>query len=168
MRIINKCLTKKEFENYVKKKEFSRKIDKIILHHTNDTLGQWKRGEVSINYYKKLYESKGWKTGPHLFVASEGIYLFTDINIQGTHANAGNKGSIGIELIGNYDKRPPHGKTWDNTKKVLKILLSKFNLKLKDIHFHRKYNPKKSCPGKAITQRWVHSELSHFSVRRLR
>ncbi len=161
MRILNKCLVKEEFDKYIENKKVSRSIDKIILHHTGDTLLKWKRGEFSISYYKRLYESKGWKSGPHLFVAPEGIYLFTDINIQGIHANSGNKGSIGVEMIGNYDKKIPTGKIWNNTKRVLKNLLNRFNLKPKDIHFHREYNPKKSCPGRAVTKRWVHSEMRH-------
>jgi len=159
MKIINRCLSKKEFEKYIGNKKVVRKIDKIVLHHTSDTLRQWKRREVSIIYYKKLYEGKGWKAGPHLFVAPEGIYLFTDINIQGIHANSGNKGSIGVEMIGNYDKILPSGKIWSNTKKVLIILLNKFNLKLKDIHFHREYNPKKSCPGRAISKKWIREQF---------
>jgi N-acetylmuramoyl-L-alanine amidase CwlA len=159
MKIINKCLRKKKFEKYIGKKKVARKIDKIVLHHTSDTLRQWKKGEVSIGYYKKLYESKGWKAGPHLFVAPEGIYLFTDINIQGIHANSGNRGSIGVEMVGNYNKTLPSGKIWSNIKKVLRILMNKFNLKLKDIHLHREYNLKKSCPGRAITKKWIRTIL---------
>jgi len=163
MKIINKCLSKKEFEKYIEKKKVARKINKIVLHHTSDTLGQWKRREVSIGYYKKLYESKGWKAGPHLFVAPEGIYLFTDINIQGIHANGGNGGSVGVEMVGNYDKILPSGRIWSNTKNVLRILLSKFNLKLEAIHFHREYNFKKSCPGRKITKKWIRRQLREIS-----
>jgi len=159
MKIINKCLTKEVFKKYIEKKKVSRKIDKIVLHHTSDTIRQWNRGEVSIGYYKKLYENKGWYAGPHLFIAPEGIYLFTDINIQGIHANSGNKRSIGVEMVGNYDKILPSRKILSNTKKVLIILLNKFNLRLRDIHFHREYNQKKSCPGKTITKEWIRSEI---------
>lgn len=159
MRIINKCLTKEKFKKYIEKEKVARKIDKIVLHHTSNALREWKSGEVSIDYYKRLYEKKSWTAGPHLFVAPEGIYLFTDINIQGIHANSGNRGSIGVEMIGNYDKIFPSGKILSNTKKVLKILMEKFNLRLKDIHFHREYNPKKSCPGRAITKKWIRRQL---------
>lgn len=159
MKIINKCFSKEEFEKYIGEKKVVRKIDKIVLHHTSDTLRQWKRREVSIGYYKRLYESKGWKAGPHLFVAPEGIYLFTDMNIQGIHANSGNRGSVGVEMIGNYDKALPFGKIWSNTKEVLMILLNKFNLELKNIHFHREYNSKKSCPGRAITKKWIRRQF---------
>ncbi len=163
MKIINKCLTREEFKKYIEKKEVLREIDKIVLHHTWNTIKQWKNKEVSCSYYKRMYEKKGWLSGPHLFIVPDGIWLFTDIKIQGTHANAGNKGSIGIEMIGRYDKKLPSGKIWENTKTALEVLLTKFNLKSKDIHFHREYNPKKSCPGKAITKKWVRSEIRFIS-----
>ena len=159
MRIINKCLDKKEFREYILKKKVERKIDKIVLHHTWDTISQWKKGKILVSYYKKMYEKKGWESGPHLFVAPEGIWLFTDIAEQGRHANAGNKGSIGIEMVGRYDEKLPSGKVWKNTKSVLKALLKKFDLSVKDIHFHREYNKSKSCPGRAITKKWVRKEI---------
>ncbi|MDD4407395.1 MAG: N-acetylmuramoyl-L-alanine amidase, partial [Bacilli bacterium] len=159
MEIVNKYLTVKKFKKYTNEKEFSRKIDKIVLHHTSDSLESWKTKKTSIGYYKKMYEKRGWTTGPHLFIDEGGIFLFTDINIEGTHANSANKGSIGIEMVGNYDKKVPKGKIWEKTKRVLNILLKKFDLNVKDIHLHRKFNPNKSCPGKAITLKWIYSEL---------
>jgi len=164
MKILNKCLTKEEFKKYIRKKKVQRKIDKIVLHHTLNTIEQWQKGEVSCNYYKKMYEEKGWESGPHLFVAPEGIWLFTDINIQGTHANEGNRGSIGIEMVGRYDDRLPSGKVWENTKAALKVLLTKLNLNAKDIHFHREYNPHKSCPGKAVTKKWLRVQLKNSLI----
>ena len=83
MKVINKCFTKKEFSEYIKNKDILRKVDKIVLHHTWDTVEEWQQGKVSVSYYKKLYEGKGWQAGPHLFVAPEGIWLFTDIREQG-------------------------------------------------------------------------------------
>jgi len=159
MKIVNKCFSVIDFEKYIENKKIKRKIDKIILHHTLDTVSQWKKGEVSCKYYKKMYEAKGWKSGPHLFVAPEGIWLFTDIQKQGRHANSGNKGSIGIEMVGRYDNKVPSGAIWKNAKAALKILLEKFSLKPKDIHFHREFNSQKSCPGKAITKKWARNQL---------
>jgi hypothetical protein len=159
MEIINKCLSGKDFKKYIENKKVKRKINKIVLHHTWDKTSEWRNKKVSCNYYKKLYEKKGWKSGPHLFTAPEGIWLFSDIGEQGTHANLGNKGSIGIEMVGRYDAKVPSGVIWKNTKIVLKTLLEKFNLKKTDIHFHREFNLQKSCPGKAITKKWVRSQI---------
>src|SRR4030042_1085835 len=159
MKIINKCLSEGEFRKYISRKKISRRIDKIILHHTEDTLAKWEKKKVSVGYYKRLYEKKGWKTGPHLFIAPEGIYLFTDMSVQGIHANGGNEKSIGIEIVGNYDKNYPRGKVWSATKSVLKNLLYRFCLRLEDIHFHREYNRKKTCPGRTITKKWLRGQL---------
>lgn len=158
MEIVNQFLNRKDFVKYLKNKDFDRNIDKIILHHTSDEVGDW-RGNQSILGYKKMYEDKGWISGPHLFIAPEGIYLFTDINIQGTHANDGNKDSIGIEMVGNYDDSFPNNHVWKNTELVLINLLRKFNLRIKDIHFHREYNNQKSCPGRAVTKREIRERL---------
>lgn len=152
-------MNKKEFQRYIVRKKIKRKIDKIILHHTWDIIEDWKKGRVSCDYYKKMYEENGWKAGPHLFIAPEGIWLFTDINKQGRHANKGNKSSIGIEMVGRYDKKIPSGKIWQNTKLTLKVLLKKFNLSVKNIHFHREYNPNKTCPGKAVTKKWIKEQI---------
>ena len=88
--------------------------------------------------------------------------MFTDIGEQGRHANQGNKESIGIEMVGRYNKKLPSGEIWENTKVVLKVLLEKFNLKPEDIHFHREYNPNKFFPGEAIIKEWVRKELAIF------
>ena len=157
MKIINKHLEIKEFKKYIEEKELSRMIDKIVLHHTSEE-------DNSLNKYKKMYEEKGWKSGPHLFIDEKGVFLFTDINIQGTHANSANEGSIGIEMFGNYDDKLPQGKIWKNTKEVLKILLKKFNLEIKNIHLHREFNPQKTCPGKSIDKKWIFSELNQFNL----
>jgi hypothetical protein len=159
MKIINKCLLLKELKEYIDNKKIDRKIDKIVLHHTSDTLHNWRTGKDSCLLYKKAYEKMGWTSGPHFFVAPEGVWLFTDINIEGQHANKGNKNSIGIEMIGNHDKELPKGKIWKQTKELILILLGKFNLKKKNIHFHREYNKEKTCPGKKITKKWVKENI---------
>lgn len=160
MKIVNKLFSQKEFRDYLKDKNITRTIDKIVLHHTHSTVDEWKKGERSTGYYKKLYEDKGWTSGPHFFIASRGIWLFTDINIQGTHANKGNLNSIGIEIVGRYNTKLPEGEIWNNTKFVLKLLLKKLNLSIEDIHFHREYSEGKVCPGRALTKRWIKNEMS--------
>lgn len=44
-------------------------------------------------------------------------------------------------------------------KESFKYFIKKFDLNVKDIHLHRKFSPNKSCPGKAITLKWIYSEL---------
>lgn len=42
---------------------------------------------------------------------------------------------------------------------LILILLEKYSLKNKDIHFHREHNKEKTCPGKAITKKWINDNI---------
>lgn len=184
MKIIGKKLTIDEFKKYVKDKDFgSIPPSKIVLHHTwKPTKDSWD-GEKTIRELKSYYEGKGWSAAPHLFVAEDGIWLFTDMYDVGIHAGEGNaewqkkstgytyRGwgdnfedydllwySIGIEVVGNYDNKVWSGKTYENAVAVIKILIDELDIKEKDLKFHRDYS-NKTCPGKAITKKWVKEQL---------
>lgn len=161
---IGKRLTATEFEEYVKNKFFGfLPANKLILHHTvHPTLEQW-NGEQTLLNIKNYYQNdKGWNRGPHLFIAPDGIWLFTDMRKDGIHANSGNWRSIGIEMVGNYDNKLPSGKVWELTKAVIKILKERLNISLEQIKFHNDYSSK-SCPGNAITKEWVYNEVYDFT-----
>ena len=165
MKIINKKLSLKEFGKYVNDKDFgSLPPTFIVLHHTFvPTKKDW-QGERTIGGIKSYYEGKGWTAGPHLFIAEDGIWLFTDMYDVGIHAGAGNGTlksgySIGIEVVGNYDNKVWEGKTYDNTVGAIKILQEKLRIPDKEIAFHRDYSSK-SCPGWAITKDWVLDQLN--------
>lgn len=181
MEIIRKCLPRAEFTDYVKTKNFGKlPPNEIVVHHTAvPTKEQW-RGVSSIDAIKRYYENtKKWSAGPHLFIAEDGIWLFTDMYNVGIHAGPGNaewlsngkviRGhnvpggkllaySIGIEVVGSYDKEVWSGETKLNAIHAIKTL--KGHLRIPDIKltFHRDYMPK-SCPGWAITKTWLMNEL---------
>jgi len=159
MYTINKCLQLDEFKEYVEKYTFTNlKPNKLVIHHTYiPTKKQW-NGKHSIEGLKRYYERKGWRAGPHLFVAEDGIWLFSPMNKMGIHAGAGNWRSIGIEVVGNYDKVKWSGKTKENALGVINILLERLDLDKEQIRFHRDYS-RKSCPGHAITKKWIYQEL---------
>lgn len=160
MKILNKKLTLNDFKAYISSFNFAPlNPTKIVLHHTwRPTKDQW-QGQKSINGIKSFYEGKGWSNGPHLFIAEDGIWLFTPMNKQGIHAGIGNTKSIGIEIVGDYDNEVWTGKTKENVLGVVKSLMDKLKITPENIMFHRDYSSK-SCPGKAITKEWVLSQLS--------
>ncbi len=164
MQIIGKCLKTEEFRKYVEKKFFGfLPANKIVLHHTHKpTPEQWE-GKRTIYNLKRFYERKGWTTGPHLFIAPDGIWLFTDMRKNGTHAGKGNWRSIGIEMVGDYDKEVPKGTIWEYAKFVITVLNRKLNLKKEDIKFHRDYM-NTHCPGLAVDKKWVLRELAQYST----
>jgi len=166
--------SKDSFEKYVKDYNFGTiPPTKIVIHHTAvPTKDQWK-GRETLAGIRKHYESKGWPSGPHLFIAEDGIWTFTPMSEVGTHARAGNGSwiarsrpswySIGIEVVGNYDTGVWEGKTKDNVMSALKVLMDTLGLKNEDLTFHRDWNPT-HCPGLAIKKDWLLKELEVFGM----
>jgi hypothetical protein len=190
MKIVGKNLCKVEFKQYVEEYNFgSIPPNRLCLHHTwRPTVKQW-NGQQSILGLKEYYESKGWSAAPHIFIAPDGIWLFTPLYDVGIHAGRGNATyqhkitkkkihgyiehawyrkfynlldySIGIEMVGDYDHKKPKGKILDQTLFVLKTLKERLNLNHDAIHFHRDYSTK-SCPGHAVTKEWIYKELERY------
>jgi len=159
MQIVNKKLSLSQFKDYVSKKYFGTlPATKLVIHHTwKPTKAQW-TGQGSVNGLKGYYERKGWSAGPHLFIADDGIWLFTDMKKDGIHAGAGNHRSVGIEVVGNYDNKKWTGKTYDNTIGAIKALMKRLKIKENNVKFHRDYSSK-SCPGWSITKDWLFKQL---------
>jgi hypothetical protein len=131
--------------------------------------------DAIMRYYR---DSKGWTTGPHLFIDERFIWLFTPMYEVGTHAASGNSYhdsagnlhySIGIETVGYFKT---HG--WpEPMQKLLQIAAQSLRDRLRnfeivyssapanrpDLHdhqisFHNDYN-KPECPGAAITPQYA-------------
>ncbi len=164
MDIINKYLSLSQFQDYVNEFDFGKKKPtKLVIHHTwRPTKDSW-AGERSIFGFKKYYEKKKWAVGPHMFIAEEGIWLFTPMNRDGIHASSLNKGSIGIEIVGDYDLQQWSGQTKTNALGAIKILMDQLSLTPSNIFFHRDVSSK-SCPGWAITKEWLFYELEDFNL----
>ena len=141
---------------------------RVVLHHTVvPTTEQW-AGLRTMQGMQRYYASKGWSAAPHIFVAPDGIWLFTPMANVGVHAGTGNSGytngrfwySIGVEMVGQYDRGRPGGAIWEGTKAVLGGLCRRLGIAPRQlISFHRDYTNQKSCPGWAVTKEWVWAEV---------
>jgi hypothetical protein len=165
MDIINKLLSVAEFKDYVRGFDFGPLMpDKLVIHHTwKPTKADWK-GQRSIMGLKGYYEKKGWSAGPHLFVAEDGIWLFSPMNHDGIHVGSLNHLSIGMEVVGDYDTEVWSGATKTNALGAIKILLNRLNLGNGQLFFHRDVSSK-TCPGKAITKEWLFAELEAIQLK---
>jgi len=173
MKILGDSYTISDFRKYVMEKDFgSIPPTSLVIHHTwRPTKAQW-QGKKSIYGMKSYYENtKKWNAGPHLFIAEDGVWTFTDMYDVGIHAGVGNSTykwgkltgySIGIEVVGDYDNEIWTGKTKKNALATIKILMDKLNLNYEDIRFHRDFSTK-SCPGHAIKKQWLIGELKAMS-----
>lgn len=175
--MIGKMLTDAEWLDYLANYDFgSLPPDRVVLHHTwSPTLESW-RGQATMKGMQTYYRGKGWRAAPHIYVAPEGIWLFSPMSEVGIHAGLGNANiefqktwqfkdlrwySIGVEMVGAYDAVRPSGGVWDHTKGVVGSLLRRFEKTPEQaLSFHRDYTNTKSCPGWAVQKPWVFSEMN--------
>lgn len=173
MEIIAKKLTLEEAKVYIRDYDFGTiPPDRLVIHHTWKPRKEDWNGLVTIKGLKNYYEGLGWSVGPHLFIAEDGIWLFTPMREVGIHAGKGNSGgsmrngtfwySIGIEVVGDYDTEVWSGETKKNTLGTISALMKRLKLENNDIRFHREYSSK-TCPGAAITKDWLFKELEVYN-----
>ena len=119
---------------------------------------------------KRVYESKGWTAGPHIFVAPDGIWVFTPVNKQGIGCVGHNDHAIHVEIVGNYNIDGLHGAMKKNTVDAFRELCLWLNYDPLNLCFHRDYADTE-CPGRNILD-YFRSEvltnlLRHEAVKRI-
>jgi len=191
MRTLNKHLDIYSFVDYLNQKDFGEVIPKSIVIHQYKLIKDknW-QGEKSYLEIKKYYKEKFQIAGPHILIANDGIWLFTDMHNVGKHSGPGDalyknkqgqiyKGdlvpidysnsfdykllsySIGVCVIGNYEDIKWQGKTKLNALYVISCLQKRLNLFNNNVFFHREIEAS-TCPGLAITKNWLFYELGNL------
>lgn len=174
--IDGRVMTADEFAAFVETKSFGPvPPNRIFLHHTwRPTREQWK-GRETLLAIKRNYEGYtwtdgqgqvhlGWTAGPHLFIADDGIWLFTDLAEDGVGVKGHNVGSLHVEMVGDYDQQLPDGPTLTNTVAALGALYNRLKLDPKDLLFHRDHSYK-SCPGHMVTKEWIMPKVGGWIAR---
>jgi len=164
--IVERKFTPTEFSDYAKGLKLQGTKKGIFLHHTYRPLVTDWKGIDTIRAMKRVYEEtpwqdddglyrKGWLAGPHLFVGPDGIWVFWPLTKDGWHAGGvHNVGTIGLEMVGDYDVFRPSGAVLENTLAALGILFRETGLPATGLRFHRDVSTK-TCPGKAVTKEWI-------------
>lgn len=166
MEIIGECLSADEFVRYVERLDFPDPLPtRIFLHHTWKPTPETWQGLPTILGMKAYYERQlwrdsqgrlheGWTAGPHLFVAPDGIWLFSDLRYDGVGVYGHNYRSRHLEMVGDYDLSRPSGPILENSIAALGILHERLGLDVRRLNFHRDFS-NKSCPGWAVTKEWI-------------
>lgn len=123
----------------------SRKISaikRIIIHHSATTSGD----VVSFNNYH--INTNGWyMVGYHYVIKKDGtIQQGRPLTVVGAHAGNNNYDSVGICLVGNFEKEKPTEKQYDSLAKLIKYVKEEVGKDLTVI-CHRDVN-NTACPGK--------------------
>lgn len=118
------------------------KIDEvryIIVHHTernNDfpEFIRWRhkhlRGWEDIGYHYLI-------GNPRPFSIDGKIYTGRSEKLEGAHALGYNKNSLGVCLIGNFDKNFPSKKQFASLFSILEEKMEEYNIPLENIRGHR-------------------------------
>lgn len=165
MKIINQKMSARKFINYLnglKIRPWTRKIDRIIMHHTSSPVESWQNSGSMLHYWN-LYRSRGWKAGPHIFIAPNGIWMFTDLLKKGKCSlDELNDGSIHIEIVGRYFDGPPqNGEINYLSSLVVSAILEKFNIKPLNIYTHYEFDSESNC-SPHVGLPWLNSQFETY------
>ncbi len=166
-------LTSAQFPAYAAKLKWAAWKPKfVVLHNSGEpNLAQWTHGSMglkdgarrlgNLNHY---YQSLGWHSGPHLFIAPDLIWVACDLTRDGVHASCFNKFSLGVEMVGDYGRESfvagDGAKVRDNTvaalatlHKALGIRPDGYALGKSGLHFHKEcLRDRHDCPGKNVSK----------------
>lgn len=128
-------------------------VRRLILHHSATGTG-------CAEVFRALHRAvNGWADVGYHFIIGNGT-LSGDGQVEpgrpdwavGAHARKNNDDSLGICLVGNLDSNPPTGTQMESLARLLRELLSRFDLSPEDIILHRDApGCMTRCPGKNIT-----------------
>jgi len=133
----------------------------IIIHHSGVDYGCAKHED-------KYHKSLGWNGLGYHFVINNGVYKngygkpdgLVEVGyrwrqqIKGSHcrpdndrSNYWNKHTVGICLIGNFNKTRPTEPQWRSLIRLVRFLQKRYNIPTSQIKGHRDIKPT-DCPGK--------------------
>ena len=164
---INTC----DFSTWKHKDGSRGKPSFVTLHNTSaPDIRSWlswspaKRQQYILNM-QPYYENMGWRGGPHFFVPPQGdicAFGFNDLLAAGTHASCFNNVSIGIEMVGEFDREAfdsgPGAIVADNAIYLMALLHNKIGLtpapyvyNQRGLHFHVECKADNhDCPGSFV------------------
>jgi hypothetical protein len=140
----------------------------IVLHHTESlSLAECPNGLTRdhISKLESYYRDKlGWRGGPHLFVDDRCIWVFTPLNVAGAHSPSWNNISLGVAMLGDYDRESfLTGRGLDvrkNTVSAIATLCTILEIDYHNLLLHRD-DPSATdvCPGNNVRSLYVTREI---------
>lgn len=170
--IVGKAFTPDQFEVYVRGLQLdSWKPSFVVLHNTAEPkLRDWHSvsGQRRMAGLASYYAGLRWHAGPHLFIADDLIWVFSDLRHPGVHSPSWNHVAWGVEMVGDYNVEAfdsgAGAKVRDNAVAALAILHAKANLDSASMKIHKE-DPLTThdCPGRHVSKadmiKRIHDEI---------
>lgn len=134
----------------------TRDIKKIIVHHTAADVPDPQFAAVNEWHKARNFplSSLGFYVGYHYLIEKDGtVTQARDEDEIGAHDQGENFDSIGVALVGNFDKTDPTPEQEETLGKILVRMLDEYGLTIWDIEPHRK-NDATSCYGTRLPDGW--------------
>ncbi len=131
------------------------KVDILVIHHSE-------REEDSAEFIRERHLKRGFEDiGYHYLIDEKGNLFFgRSIEFCGAHVYGHNTNSLGICLMGNFDKKNPSKIQMNKLVLFIKDLLKKYNLSPEKVLGHREFKGvTKSCPGKFVNMEELRRKL---------
>lgn len=149
----------------------TRYINEIVLHCSATAEGK----DFTVEDIRRWHKQRGFSDiGYHFVIYRDGsIHTGRDINIIGAHATGHNANSIGICYIGGVasdGKTPKDTRTKEQKQSMLKLvkeLISKYNIPVKNVIGHRDTSKDLNGDGIISPNEWIKACPS-FEVGELR
>jgi len=146
-----------------------------VLHNTAiPSLAQRPDGltKKHITGLESFYrDEQKWFGGPHLFVDDKQIWVFTPLNMSGTHSPTWNKVALGIEMLGDFEKESfDSGRglnVRNNVVAAMATLSAVLGLDPQTMRLHRE-DPATThaCPGKNVRKLEVIQQVQDLMISR--
>lgn len=138
-----------------------QKVEYLIIHHTqrnNDfplfvkLRHKYLRGWEDTGYHYLIGNTRPFSVDGKLYLGRSEIY-------QGAHTYGYNNCSLGISLIGDFNKNVPSKKQLGTLFSFLEDRLNFYNLDIKSLRGHNEFI-NKSCPGKFVDMDYIRQVVS--------
>lgn len=140
-----------------KRRGFSR-ITRIVCHHSvtrtwDNMLEAEETGQ--LHRMNRVYLNKGWPGIPyHYSIAPSGsVYKLNRIGDYTWHAKGGNYNSIGIMLMGNFEKNSITEKHWSCFVELCRLINKLMPQVIKVVGHRNVRGSATLCPGKYISDK---------------
>ena len=142
---------------------------KIIIHHSASD--RYSTSVQKIDHWHKergfTYSKLGYYVGYQYVIDMYGEITQTrSESEEGCHTIGENNNSIGICLIGNFDKDVPTLKQVTALRALIQNLMTKYKIKVQYIYPHRRFS-NTHCPGVRLNDDWAQREILQAEVSRL-
>lgn len=131
--------------------EFKGIPSRIVVHCSASDDGLMRDRDTIRSYHLRL----GWEDiGYHFLIEKIGSNVALlpgrSPRFEGAHCRAAgrNHDSIGVCIVGDFDKAKPQDAVFYSAAKAVAVLCMAYGIPADRVSAHREWEPKKTCPGR--------------------